>query len=344
MMRVSAFLTLIIFFCLFSSLTEASEVDSYTNIQLIQDGAVDEINKEINALIRKAVYTANVHGGQEPEDLYHIVNKTLGGRIVSRLEKILEQKNDGRVLKVDIRDSIYSDLGLLRAPSLILSRKMGGVFKADNYIIGTDKLGHFIAQGYQYFKKCYLQGNGIEDALLYGINSELTYYGLVTTGVYSYGDLVANFQGMRFWNDILGMYPDILKEDIRPYVQQENGRWVVISQVDMRRYFDAGWDERINQNLFSDTEVNNTVNNRIQSLKDKEISPPPETVKTLLGTLKGKYKAYSTYLLNIGNFPKAQIKKLKGQLKAAKKSSAKTHHYLSEKADDPILTMIDEYI
>ena len=311
-MRVSAFLALIIFFCMCSIHSEASEVDSYTNIRLIREDAVDEINRDINILIREAVYTANIHGGRDPKDLYNFLNKRLGGRIVSRLEKILEHKNDGRVLKVDIKDSIYSELGFLRAPSLILSRKMGGVFKVDNCVIGTDKLGHFIAQGFQYFKKCYLQNNGVEEALLYGINSELTYYGLITTGVYSYGDLVANFQGMRFWNDILGQYPDILKEAIHPYIQFENGKWVAINPVDMRRYFDAGWDERINQNLFSDSEVNKTVLNRIRCLKDEEISPPPETVNTILGALKRKYKAYAIYLLNAGNSPKHRLKSSDG--------------------------------
>jgi hypothetical protein len=110
----------------FSVKTYASEVDSYTNTQLIRDEAITDINNEINSLIKTAVDTANLRGLGHPEELYLILNKTLGGRIVSRLEKILEHKNDGRVLKVDIKESIYSELGFFKAPSLILSRKMGG--------------------------------------------------------------------------------------------------------------------------------------------------------------------------------------------------------------------------
>ena len=315
-----------------------------TNTRMIHTGAVEEINREINLLMQQAVYTANINECQRPEDLYRVLNKFLGGRIVSRLEKILENKNDGSVLKVAIQESIYSEIGFLRAPSLMLSGKMGGVFKADSYIIGTDKLGHFIAQGYQYFKKCYLQGNGIEAALLYGINSELTYYGLITTGIYSYGDLVANFQGMRFWNDVLGTYPDILNENRISYVGQKKGRWVVKNQVDMRRYFDAGWDERINRNVFADAKVNNTVYKRICSLVDGKVCPPPETARTLLSQLRRKYRNYAAYLLNVGNLSKKKIVELKFQLKAAKKTTTRTYRRLSETFEDPFFNMVDEYI
>ena len=328
----------------FSAPIHASEVDSYTKTRMIHGDAITEINYEINYLINIAVYTANRRGLSRPEDLYRVLNRTLGGRIVSRLEQVFEHYNDGRILKVDLSESIYSDMGLLRAPSLILSRKMGGVFKADKCIIGTDKLGHFIAQGYQYFKKCYLKEKGVEEALIYGINSELTYYGFLTTGIFSYGDLVANFQGMRFWNDILGEHPDILNEDQSPYIQKKKGKWVVMNPVDMSRYFDAGWDERINKNLFSDPEAKDSIDHRIQQVKTSENLPSPDIIKTFLDGLKYKYKAYSVYLLNIGTSPRSIVKRLKLKLKTGYKKLNRSRDFLLEQPVDPLLMAIDEYI
>ena len=220
----------LLFLCVFTAClsfsiiaANATEVDSYTYTRFLKDGAVFEINDEINRLMEEAIREANQDDIHNSEDLYRILNKFLGELIVTQIEEIIEQKNDGRVLKLDIRDSIYSDMWTFWAPSLMLSQKIGGVFKVDEYIIGTDKLGHFVSQGYTYFKICYLKGEGIEEALLFGINSELTYFGFLTTGIYSYGDLVANFQGLRFWNDILSEHPDILGERQQHYIQKKMG-------------------------------------------------------------------------------------------------------------------------
>ena len=51
--------------------------------------------------------------------------------------------------------------------------------------------------------------------------------GAYGTGVMSYGDLAANFNGMRFWNHILGKRKDILNQDLGPYVKCKDRKWVV---------------------------------------------------------------------------------------------------------------------
>lgn len=322
----------------------ASEIDSYTKTQLIRKDAVSFINKEINRLINISVSEANKRGITDSEDLYEILNQNLGGRIISQLEKNLEQNNDHQILKIDIRESIYNGMGFLQAPSLILSRKMGGVFKAGNLIIGTDKLGHFIAQGFTYYKTCYLKDYGVEDALLYGINSEMTYFGFTTTGIFSYGDLVANFQGMRFWNDLLGKYPDILNETRPPYIQKKENRWSVTFPVDMRRYFDAAWDERINRNVFSDPELNDCIGNRIRRAKGSIPYPDTENADKILGLLNKRYKGYSVYLLNHGNFSKYHIKYLKSQLKLATDEILHKKSWLSGTSTALILLGIEDYL
>jgi hypothetical protein len=316
-----------IFLCIFAAVlafgivsAHATEVDSYSFTRFIREDAVMEINREINELIETAIGEANLENLADPEDLYEAIHKVLGGFIITRLEEILEQKDDGRILRVDIRDSIYSDLWAFWAPSLMLSQKIGGVFKAGEYIIGTDKLGHFVSQGYTYFKICCLQGEDLEKAMLYGINSELTYFGFAATGIFSYGDLVANFQGIRFWNDLLGGRPDILGLSQMPYIQKQSGRWVLVNPVDMRRYFDAGWDERINRNMFRNPMIEDEVNTKIHQAPAS--SPPlsSDSIQTRLSALQKKYKEYSVYLLNTGNLRKEHIAELREKLKLVLKN------------------------
>jgi hypothetical protein len=315
------------FLCIFSAVfvslivsAYATEVDSYTFTGFIRDDAVSEINREINGLIEGAVAEANQDNVLEPEDLYQVINKILGGFIVTRLEEILEERDDGRILRVDIRDSIYSELWAFWAPALMLSQKIGGVFKAGETIIGTDKLGHFVSQGYTYFKICCLEGEGIEKAMLYGINSELTYFGFAATGIFSYGDLVANFQGMRFWNDLLGGRPDILGLEQLPYIEKQNGRWALIHPVDMRRYFDAGWDERINRNMSRNPMIEDEINNKIAHAPASTPALSRDAINEHLSVLNKRYQEYSIYLLNTGNFQKEHITELRQKLKLALKN------------------------
>ena len=295
----------------------ASEVDSYTFTGFIRDDAVFEINREINTLIEIALAEANQDNIEEPEDLYAVINKILGGFIITRLEEILEERDDGRILRVDIRDSIYAGLWAFWVPSLMLSQKIGGVFKVGDTIIGTDKLGHFVSQGYTYFKICFLKGEGVEKAMLYGINSELTYFGFAATGVFSYADLVANFQGMRFWNDLLGGRPDVLGVQQMPYIQRQNGRWNLVNPVDMRRYLDAGWDERINRNMFRNPMIDEEISNKIARAPATSSFLSPDAVDKHFAALNKRYRAYSIYLLNAGNFQKEHITKLRQKLKLA---------------------------
>src|SRR5436190_7679438 len=71
---------------------------------------------------------------------------------------------------------------------------------------GTDKIEHFLQQGYDYYK---IYQNeiaagrtseaGESKAVKWGRMTEQTYFGLLVAGVYSNADLVANYAGMKFY-------------------------------------------------------------------------------------------------------------------------------------------------
>lgn len=75
--------------------------------------------------------------------------------------------------------------------------------------LGIDKLEHFFQQGHQYYKiaqKAVTNGSPLEsaekNAVEWGQKTERTYYGLLSSGVYSNADLVANYAGMRFYEGL----------------------------------------------------------------------------------------------------------------------------------------------
>src|SRR5690606_31300933 len=130
---------------------------------------------------------------------------------------------------------------------------MSAIINLGGHKIGVDKLEHLFDRGYAYFEEHYLNKKGIEETLINGVWWEKALYGGKKwgTGVFSYGDLAANFNGMRFWNDILGKNRDVLGESIDPYILCHDNKWIQINQVDITHYIDASYDEAINCSKFT---------------------------------------------------------------------------------------------
>lgn len=78
-----------------------------------------------------------------------------------------------------------------------------------DYYFGTDKLGHFFMQGHTYYK-IYMyflnHGKSAKQAhaaiVTYGQILEQTYLGTLINGVYSNGDLAANYSGWKFYMNL----------------------------------------------------------------------------------------------------------------------------------------------
>ena len=91
------------------------------------------------------------------------------------------------------------------------SLKMFGIY------LGVDKLGHMFNQGYEYFNLYHNELNRTQDAkqamtnvVDWGRSTENGMYGAIVDGVYSNGDLAANFAGFHFYQNLL--YPITLSE------------------------------------------------------------------------------------------------------------------------------------
>lgn len=106
-------------------------------------------------------------------------------------------------------------------PILNPTMKVNGIY------IGSDKLGHFLQQGLQYYSIA--KSESTKKAEEWGTSTELEGFGLDATGVKSHADLEANKQGLKFYQDL-----------------EANQNLA----FDLRKYINTKWNERINPNHY----------------------------------------------------------------------------------------------
>ncbi len=129
---------------------------------------------------------------------------------------------DGKIITYVASRSknIYAWAGFHRliSPSYFVfcsSLKMFGVY------LGVDKLGHMFNQGYEYYKMYneHLDSgsspvDSLKSVIEWGRNSEIGSFGLLVDGVYSNGDLAANYAGFHFFQNLVE--PITIGEKIYP--------------------------------------------------------------------------------------------------------------------------------
>lgn len=106
--------------------------------------------------------------------------------------------------------------------------------------LGLDKLEHLLQQGWRYYtirRDAIAAGKSVEDAerraVDWGRRTERTYYGLMVSGVYSNGDLAANYAGMMLYR---AFYESISLSDSRidPILKFESNRWSIANEANER--------------------------------------------------------------------------------------------------------------
>ena len=147
---------------------------------------------------------------------------------------------------------------------------------------------------------------------LFGMEKEVGKFGYSTTGIFSYADLAANFNGWRFWNRVLHEQDDPLKGVIanfftRPYaacrIQVMDSirnlkivrAWEPVARFDLSDYIDGAWDEGNNCNSYSDPFIEAKVMSRIAAV-DPEFSCPYSAEYCM--EAREKYGEYARYVLH----------------------------------------------
>ena len=116
---------------------------------------------------------------------------------------------------------------------------VGATFRLAGSLVGSDKLGHFFSQGIKYYGSHLL---GWDDRHVYGRGrfNERWLFGQLTTSVYSNADLVANYEGYRFYRSLFeaGIVPGK-----GPIVAFRDGRATIERSFSWADHVNDYWDE-----------------------------------------------------------------------------------------------------
>lgn len=174
--------------------------------------------------------------------IYHRIG---GHHWVDKLERWAMRSPQVDRLNTRKRDSIYAGHPLYATRFAGLFG-VGPTIKVNGVLIGSDKLGHFLSQGRKYYRRWRRSGSEAQAAER-SAYTERAIFGQLTTGSYSNADLVANYEGHRF-------YRSLFEDDIVPgkpaILHWEGDGWRMQRPFDFSDHVNAYWDEALNISHF----------------------------------------------------------------------------------------------
>jgi hypothetical protein len=201
------------------------------------DGKVNETIRDI---------AANWRGPRNDWKFVDAVFHRIGGYYwVDKIEAWAMKSPDVERLQTSRRDSIYKGhpFWATRVASLF---GVGPTIKVNGQLIGSDKLGHFLSQGRKFYRR-YLASLDEAQAAEQSAFTERALFGQMTTGVYSNADLVANYEGYRFYRSL---FEDGINGDKPAILAWRDGRWIVQRAFTFADHVNEYWDEALNVNHF----------------------------------------------------------------------------------------------
>ncbi|MBN1467230.1 MAG: hypothetical protein JW924_00760 [Fusobacteriaceae bacterium] len=294
---------ILLFVFLFTNLF-ADETDNFTYSKVSQKDSYEVINEKFNYYLQKGIDDANEKGkGNNKKVLYKSINKYITDKkYKDSIVRDINKDENIDLIPVKKENSIYYNWNLVNGMSL--GKKgtyMAGVINFNGVQIGIDKLEHIFRAGRILFNS-FDKGNSMKSVFNESYFLERWVLGgnRIGASIISYGDLSANFNGMRLWNDMLKNHPDPLGREIEPYIVYENDKWVLKNKVDLRNYIDDSLNERINPCIFSHKSSTKKFLNNVNSLKEKGLVDTfgYSENKEIFDKLILKYGEYGKYILN----------------------------------------------
>ncbi len=293
-----------------STLTYSAEVDQFTRRnEFLEDSSII-INKKANDQIQEALQKLNQNGNCNQAELYKELRKYFANHSKGELTKYILHSNEVKLRTMKIQDSIFknwkmTDGYLLGKPSANNSAlALSPLVRMGDTVIGVDKFEHMFGRGFSYFKKHYLDGKTVDKAIKSGVFGEKTLYGgnKLATGVFSYADLSANFNGMRFWNHILQKSSDVIGDNHGPYIKCVDQKWEQVKELDFTHYIDSSMDEAINCSKFPTKKTAQKYRDEVRKTIEKENLSKTATGCPLVEIqnegITSKYKNISKWIIN----------------------------------------------
>ena len=222
----------------------AYETDQFTSRLEPLEDSTEVLDARVNQSIAEAISK-----GRKPRTERRIVDAIFhdigGHHWVDRIERWAMRSDEVDRTWPGRRDSIYSGhpFWATRVAALF---GVGPTIKLNGVHIGSDKLGHFLSQGRKFWRR-YQRYQDEAKAAEHSAYTERALFGQMTTGSYSNADLVANFEGYRF-------YRSLFEDDIvpgKPAILAWTGdHWEIQRPFTFADYVNDYWDEALNVNHF----------------------------------------------------------------------------------------------
>jgi hypothetical protein len=220
------------------------ETDQFNNRQQDIEDSLATLNREVTLAIAHVI--VELDGPRDEMKVVNGIYRRIGGvHWVDKLEYFAMDSSMIERLDTPAHDSIYTDhpLYATRVAGLF---GVGPTIKLNGIFTGTDKLGHFLSQGRKFFRRWLKMGSEARAAEQSAF-TERALFGQATTGSYSNADLVANYEGYRFYR---GLFEDGFIDDKPAILAWDGDRWIMQRPFDWADHVNEYWDEALNINHY----------------------------------------------------------------------------------------------
>lgn len=238
----------------------AKETDNLTGRYKRLEDSTSILDQEMNKRLQELEKEANDEGipCNKPRDLRVLFHELNASRFfIGSMESWAEDNERIAKRSLAAHESVYE--GVLENGWIFNRLKLASTIKVNGQLIGTDKLGHFIDQGFEFYTPYRQSGYKMSTALHGSLGSEKSYSGGGSTGLISYADSAANYHGILFYHS--------LAEGPSPYFRCSEGRWKQVRSFTFADYVDAAWDEGINCSELASKESQDRYSKNIQNLE-----------------------------------------------------------------------------
>jgi hypothetical protein len=228
-----------------SKVLKAYEVDNFTDRNLLKKDSLEILDEKVNKILERAAIESRKELGLQCSfaQLRQEIIRWIRPDPAGQLEFWLEWTNQIDRTKIGIRKSIYQDISVIEGPILNLVG-IGRSFLLNGVVVGSDKIGHFFMQGLAYYDSV-KSGKPLAE-VLQTEHHEDGIWGLKATGVKSYADMATNYQGYRFWSELI--------HGKNPYFKCDKKiGWVKVRKFTWKEYVNLAWDEAYNCSDFLDS-------------------------------------------------------------------------------------------
>ena len=202
------------------------------------------LDARVNLSIAKAI--GNWRGPRNEQRVVGAIYHDIGGHHwVDRIERWAMKSDQVDRTWPGRRESIYHGhpFWATRVAGLF---GVGPTIKVNGIHIGSDKLGHFLSQGRKFWRRYQRLGDEAR-AAEHSAYTERALFGQMTTGSYSNANLVANYEGYRFYQSLFedGVVPG------KPAILTWAGdHWEIQRSFTFADHVNEYWDEALNVNYF----------------------------------------------------------------------------------------------